>query len=79
MKQRINIYLGALALGELNKLAQTRGCSRGALVEDLVLGARDVETRLKALEAGHIIKDLGRAEPEFPPGDPVVEKIEEAP
>ena len=51
MRQRINIYISKLALEELDKLAQAEGKSRGALMENLVLGARDVEARLKVLEA----------------------------
>lgn len=55
-KKRINIYLGALALEELDRLAQAEGKSRGAVVEGLVLGAKDIESRLKSLEqaVGHV-------------------------
>lgn len=88
MKQRINIYISKLALDELDRLAQAEGKSRGGVMEGLVLGARDVDARLKALEAGQIIRDLGRADPDnLVPGDPgpqasedpVVEGFEEAP
>ena len=57
MKQRINIYIEDLALAELDKLTRDRGLSRGKVVEELVMGARDVDERLKALEAGQIIQD----------------------
>ena len=43
MKQKLNIYIGNLALAELGRLANVRGLSRGKVVEELVLGAEKTD------------------------------------
>lgn len=76
MRQGINIYIPLETLRELDRLAQEKGKSRGAVIQELVMGARDAEVSTQDV-ADCMEKAMAKLPVRMGPSDERIDSAEE--